>query len=291
MIKKNSFCILGGDMRQIFLYKSLVNDGHNVKIYGFSEKKVNFNINFEKNISSALKESDFVILPVPVTRSGNTLYAPFSELEIFLDDNMAEKIKDKKIFCGAAKKVKKLSEKWQNLALKDYSLREDFSILNAVPTAEGAIKIAIEELEGTIDSSKILVVGFGKIGKVLCKLLKNLGADVTASARSEADIAWIQALGYKSTKTNELPNKLSFDLIFNTVPAMVFSRSNLLKCSPNAKIIDLASMPGGVDFKTAELLGLKAIHALGLPGRFSPKAAGEIIKKTIYTMLKEENYG
>ncbi len=288
MTEKTNFCVIGGDARGIFMAESLIKDGHNVKIYGYSQKKTGAKITPKKDIDLALDNSDFIILPVPVTRDGKTLNAPLFDSKIDLDDEFRKKLETKNIFCGGSGTLHNIGEKWKNLCLMDYSSREDFAILNAVPTAEGAIQIAMQECEGTIDSGNFLVVGFGRIGKILSKKLKNLGGKVSVSARSALDFAWIQTLGYEPLETNNLPEFLDYDVIFNTVPHRIFDRYNLLKCCEGVKIIDLASSPGGVDSDTADFLDIKVISATGLPGKFSPKTAGEIIKKTIYKMIKEE---
>jgi Glutamyl-tRNA reductase len=288
MNKKINFCVIGGDARGLFMAEALMKDGHNVKIYGYSQKKIRTKIKPEKDIDTAIHDSDFVILPVPVTRDGKTLNAPFFDTKVNLDDEFTRKLETKTIFCGGFGDFLSAEQQWKNLHIIDYASREDFAILNAVPTAEGAIRLAMQEYEGTIDSGNFLVVGFGRIGKILAKNLKNMGGKVTVSARSASDLAWIQALGYEPIETNNLPEFLDYDVIFNTVPYKIFDRDNLLKCSEGVKIIDLASSPGGVELDIADFLDIKVISALGLPGKFSPKTAGEIIKKTIYKIMKEE---
>ena len=288
MVKHKNFGVLGGDMRQIFMAESIKKDGNSVKIYGNSACATKSeNLSTDK-IDDVTEESDYIILPLPVTYDGKTLNTKFFDNKIDLDQNLLEKLSGKVVFCGGDNPIKSLIKDKYDITLKDYYAREDFEIFNAVPTAEGAINIAISAFPGTINSSKCLVVGFGRIGKVLSKILKNLGADVTISARNASDLAWIQVLGYKAINTNNMPANLEYDLIFNTVPFMIFDRENLLKCHYKTIIIDLSSKPGGVDFELAEFLGIKAIHALGLPGRFSPTRAGEIIKNTIYNIIEEE---
>lgn len=287
MIKHKSFGIIGGDLRQIFMSESISKDGNDVKIYGNSSDKIQTKNLTADTIEEVTKESEYIILPLPVTYDGKTLNAPFAKSEIMLD-NLPDKLAGTTVFCGGVNPLSSFTLEKKNFNLKDYYAREDFEILNAVPTAEGAIHLAISEFPGTIHSSRCLVVGYGRIGKVLSRLLKDMGADVTVSARKPSDLAWIQVMGYHAVNTNNLPSKLDYDLIFNTVPFKVFGRENLLKCSYETKIIDLSSKPGGVDFELAEFLGIKAIHALGLPGKMSPSKAGDIIKRTIYNMIEEE---
>ena len=165
----------------------------------------------------------------------------------------------------------------------DYSAKEEFAVANALLTAEGAVEIAMNEYEGTIFDSKCLVCGFGRIGKMLAKMLKSLNAQVTVSARNEVDFAYIEALGCKHINTNALKSVKGYDLVFNTIPVSDL----LMNTDRNTIIIDLASLPGGVDFEAARRYKTDAVRALSLPGRTAPKAAGEIIRKTIFNIIKE----
>ena len=162
-------------------------------------------------------------------------------------------------------------------------------ICNAVPTAEGAIEIAIREYSGTVNGSKCLITGYGRIGKVLAQMLKGMGAEVYVSARRKESLAWIKLNGYTAIEHNNIINSGDFDIIFNTVPSMILDSKIMAKIAVNALIIDLASLPGGVDFDSAKRMGIKTIHALSLPGKVAPKTSGEIIKNTIFNILEEEN--
>lgn len=146
----------------------------------------------------------------------------------------------------------------------------------------------MQEYLGTINGSRCLITGFGRIGKVLAKMLYGLGADVYVSARKKEDLAWIELLGYTAVDNSEITEFGSFNLIFNTVPSMVLDAQVLAKIAQDALVIDLASMPGGVDFDSARRMGILTAHALSLPGKVAPKTSGEIIKNTIFNMLEED---
>ena len=133
------------------------------------------------------------------------------------------------------------------------------------------------------------MVGYGRIGKVLSRLLKEMGASVTVSARNSKDISWAKISGYKTINVNALENEVKFDFVFNTVPAIILNSTNLHLIKISNLIIDLASSPGGVDTKISENLGIKVKFSPGLPGKFFPKSAGEIIVETIYKIIKEES--
>ncbi len=291
MISGKKFGIIGGDLRQFYMAKSLASDKNNVLIYGFEKidtEKIDTKNETIKSadLETVINSSEYVILPLPVTGDGEIINAPFCDKKINLNEKLYALLKNKKVFGGIISPIEK-EVKNSAYYIKDY-YREDFMILNAVPTAEGAVKAALGEYKKTINKSNCLVAGYGRIGKVLAELLKNMGANVTVSARKSEDMAWINTRGYKSINLKNNKSPLGFDIIFNTVPAQIFDYNNLLLCPKETIIIDLASEPGGVDKEAAEKLGIKAVHALGLPGKFFPETAGEIIKKTIYKIIEEE---
>ena len=167
----------------------------------------------------------------------------------------------------------------------DYYLREEFAVNNALPTAEGALAIAINEYDGNLVNSKCLVTGYGRIGKILSKMLCSIGAKVTVAARKQSDLAYIRSLGAEAKKYDDINE--SYDIIFNTVPETVIKGNLLNKQTKDSLIIELASLPGGIDRKQALEKGIKIIDAQSLPGKVSPKAAGEYIKEAVYNMLEE----
>ena len=171
---------------------------------------------------------------------------------------------------------------------KDYMNREELAIRNAIPTAEGAVELAISETPITIHGSKCLVLGYGRVGKTLARCLDGLGAQTYVEARKYADLALIEGHGCTALTLNEAKTRISeFDIIFNTIPALILDKDVLLRVRSNSLIIDLASKPGGVDFDAAKQLGLRVIWALSLPGQVAPVTAGIIIKDTITNMLEE----
>ncbi len=279
-----TFAVIGGDKRQLFLADSLSRDGYGVILGGF-DNIVSVGAITLSDISTAISYGDAVILPIPGVRSDGSLNTPFAGDKHFLSAHEAGMLCKKPVFTGMADKLLKTYPVLQDGLVYDYAKRNDFAILNAVPTAEGAVERAMKEYEGTISGSRTMVTGFGRIGKLLSKLLKAFGSEVTVCARSSADRAYITALGYKYKNTEKLRGIKNTDIVFNTVPSLIFTEDVLKNTDRNTLIIDLASLPGGVDFEAADALGIDACRALSLPGKCSPKAAGDIIKKTVYTIL------
>jgi dipicolinate synthase subunit A len=170
----------------------------------------------------------------------------------------------------------------------DYLEREELSVLNAVPTAEGAVSLALEEMPVTVYGSHILITGFGRISKILARILAAMGADVTIAARKYSDRAWAQVSGYKTCDFSGIENTPEiYDVVYNTVPAPVLGKRFIEKVKHDCLMIDLASRPGGIDFSAAAELGIKVIWALGLPGKCAPVTSGHIIAATIENILSE----
>lgn len=147
----------------------------------------------------------------------------------------------------------------------------------------------MEETSRTVHGSNVLVMGFGRIGKVLANMLDGIGAKVYCEARKDEDIAWIKAYGYNPIHLNDLNEHLGkFDIIINTIPFQVLDKDRLELVNPEVVIIDIASNPGGVDRFAAKQKGIKLIWALSLPGKVAPISSAEFIKETIYHILEEE---
>ena len=282
MIKGKTFAIIGGDKRQLEAAKGIENDGNKVFVYGFDLTEVPNNLEC-KTLDDITFDSDYIILPVPTSKDMVTLFAPFCKKTIKLHD-LKDNLASKKVFCTLADKLESF---FTTSTLLDYSKREEFQINNAIPTSEGAISIAMQNTDFTINGSNILVSGFGRIGKVLSLSLRGLGANVTVSARSPKDLALIKSFYCRPIFTSEISSFGPFDIIFNTIPSIIFDKATLEKVAKNSLVIDLASSPGGVDFAACDKLNIKAIHALALPGKVAPITAGENIKSTIYNMIKE----
>jgi len=283
------FCVLGGDRRQGYLAEALSAEGYPVRAaaleqYSFSDASIKI-----CSLERAIEKSEYVILPLPVTMDSHSLNAPLTLKKIMLDRELAELLEGKYVFAGQIDRIPNL-EAWHKVKLKDYYRQEPLIVGNAVLTAEAAISLAIQETPYGLLDSKILVVGFGRIGKSLGMMLRGMGCEVTVSARRREDFAWIRALGLKAVRTGEIGACISkMEIVFNTVPSMVLSEAVLERCPKRVLILDLASRPGGVDFIRAEELGIRAIWALNLPGKYSPKSAAELIKTTVMDMVEEVN--
>ena len=159
---------------------------------------------------------------------------------------------------------------------------------NALPTVEGALALAMGASDRTIHGSRCLVIGYGRIGRLLADRLLSLGAEVTVSARKYGDLAWIQAWGCRSVQTGALAGRLDrFHMIFNTAPALILDGPRLREIREDCVVVDLASAPGGVDLQEAKRLSRQVIQAPGLPGKAAPRTAAAAIRDSVYHILEE----
>lgn len=263
-MKNRKVAVFAGDERQEYLAKLFEKEYEVTKIYKKSDLDEVF---------------DVYILPTPISKDGINISNDMELAEVI------QKIPEKSmIFAGSvSKSVEKL---FSNHKMVDFLKKEELAVLNAIPTTEGAIQIAFEEMPITLSGSKALVIGNGRIGKILSKKLHLLGADVTVSARKKEDFADITSNNLKFTYINDADVE-NFDVIFNTVPYLVLDEKILDKILKHTVIIDLASSPGGVDFDYAKKKGKNIIWALSLPAKVAPKTASKYIFDTVIDILYE----
>lgn len=283
-MKNMVFGIIGGDKRQLYLSEEILSDGYPLYICGFDNLPEAKNLP-EVPLTTLLELCDNIILPLPVSKDGVNIFAPYSEKEIKADSDFIISLSGKNVFGGLMGKLTNNNDLWSMVNYSDYYAREEFAVNNAVPTAEGAVAIAINEYEGNLTGSKCLVTGYGRIGKILTKMLLGIGAKVTVAARKKSDLAYARGMGAEGKGYSDISD--SYDIIFNTVPETVIKGKLLNKQKKGCLIIELATLPGGIERKTAIEKGIRIVDAQSLPGKVSPKAAGGYIKEAVYNMLEE----
>lgn len=287
---KYRYLVLGGDLRSIKLAQMLADDGN--KVYSYGQDKSDAILDdgrIEKCISikNALEKAQIILAPVPFSSNGESINTPFSHNKIMIEDLM-KKNKDKIFISGSIKEnIKKdLEEKY--LEVIDIMQRNDLAILNTIATAEGTVEVAIRSTDKILQGSRVLILGFGRVGKIVANKFSKMSALVTCAARKVSDLAWIKAYGYNSLNIHDMLYDLSeFDIIINTIPQTIMKERELKHVDSEVLLIDLASAPGGIDGKVATSMGLNFIWALALPGRIAPSSSAKFIKDTVYTILEE----
>lgn len=261
------FTLLGGDERIVRLCRLLEKDGHSVAPFAL-EKAL-------KCPAAPDFDTDCIILPLPCTKDG-ALFAPLSERVWHLSEVLMGAKPGTKVLAGKApRELKEMCGEWL-LPLTDYFLREDFTLRNAILTAEGAVSLMLRESEGSLLGSRVLIFGFGRIGKALAQRLAAFGAHVTVAARDPAARVLAESMGCAGADFSARPQA---DFVVNTVPAKHVSARHF----PGAMCIELASPPYGFG---AEELGKSVLLGSALPGKTAPRAAAEAIRDTIYNILE-----
>ena len=239
-----------------------------------------------KSEDLSYKLMDLFVLPVSGVKKEGAVDAPFSSKPLFMTKEIAESLsKDCVIISGISTPFLKNIVQRDVLYIFD---REDAAILNSIPTAEGALMIAIQKTARTIQGANVMVIGFGRVGTTTARLFHQVGARVTTAVRETGKFARAKEMNLYPFYMESLIDEIEHaDVIINTVPAMILTKEILARMNPASIIIDLASEPGGTDFEAAEKAGIQAIHALSLPGKVAPKTAGEILGHVLIDAVRE----
>ena len=249
MERQKRFAVIGSDARQLAAGRALARAGYAVE--GPEE----------------IALADYILLPLPL----DAARTPLAELlraarpgALALGGMLSEEAKAIAAEAG--------------VELVDYFAREELTIRNAIPTAEGCIGVLLAQRKRTLWGSAVLLLGFGPVGQAVGTRLAALGAHVTVA----------ESLGMQGAELVRLARLApAFDTVVNTIPAQVLTAPVLARLRPGSLIVDLASRPGGTDFDAAARCGHKAIHALSLPAACAPETAGEIVARTVCEMLRE----
>ena len=259
MERQKRFAVIGSDARQLAAGRALARAGYAVE--GPEE----------------IALADYILLPLPL----DAARTPLAELlraarpgALALGGMLSEEAKAIAAEAG--------------VELVDYFAREELTIRNAIPTAEGCVGILLAQRKRTLWGSAVLLLGFGPVGQAVGTRLAALGAQVTVAARRPAQRAQAESLGMQGAELARLARLApAFDTVVTTIPAQVLTAPVLARLRPGSLIVDLASRPGGTDFDAAARCGHKAIHALSLPAACAPETAGEIVARTVCEMLRE----
>lgn len=282
------FWVVGGDRRQGALAELLAEEGHTVHTFALPAGEPRGSLLPAEELKG-IERADCVVLPLPATGKEGFVNTPLWEGRLSPEEVFAAMGRGRLVTGGRLEPgtVRQAGER--GLVCRDYFAREELAVLNAVPTAEGALQLAMEHLPITLHGCRALILGYGRIGRALARDLLGLGAFVTVGARRYSQLALAETEGCTARRLAELTGWLcGYDVIFNTVPAPVLDRAMLADLKPGCPVIDLASEPGGVDLPAAAELGIPVLRALSLPGKVAPVTAARAIRQTVYHMLQEE---
>ncbi len=264
--------ILGGDKRLDTVYDIL--SENNKSCIRITEN--------QDNLSDVINQSSYILLPVPTCDNNGNIFSKNNSLNLNCQ-SIADMINKKHIVfgCNFSKNLKYLLDK-KNVIYYDLNCNEDFLVYNAYLTAQAALRLLLENTDEYIIHKKILITGFGRVGRALAQTLKSLTPDITVCARNKAQLNEAECSGLKITDYSKLTEHIKDkDYILNTVPDRVFTAEQISLLSESAVYFELASNPFGADRNDFERLNKRYIYAGGLPGKYLPFSAGKKIAEII----------
>ncbi len=282
---------IGGDARQLEVIRKFVEMDATVTLIGFDNLDSKFpGVHLKELEPTSLQDAQVLVLPIVGTDDEGNVESIFSQKKLVLTNEILSELpKNSKIYTGMAKSYLKQLTADLNLELIELLDRDDVAIYNSIPTAEGTLMMAIQNTDFTIHGSNAMVLGFGRTGITLARVLQAIGAHVKVGARRPEHIARIYEMGFTPFHIDELADHVGeVDLLFNTVPRLIVNAKVIANLPHHSLIIDLASKPGGTDFRYAEKRGIKALLAPGLPGIVAPKTAGKIIASVLTRLVLEQ---
>lgn len=268
--------MIGGDNRNLILSNLLEKEGYNIFRYGLDMQN-------KYNLEECINKSNIIITAIPFSTDFENIYNPLYNGKININDfiNIS---KHKKIVGGNISKLYTEELEKNNNIVVDFMKQEQFVIMNTIPTAEGIVKIIIENTDITVHNSKIAILGFGRVGKSISKLLYGMGANVYCIDTKKDELANISWYGYNTIK-NIYTDLADADIIINTIPSKIITEEVLNCINKKALIVDISSKPGGVDFEYANKNGYNVIHALGLPGKVAPVTSAKYMKEIVENLI------
>ncbi|MBM7603271.1 dipicolinate synthase subunit A [Metabacillus crassostreae] len=290
MLTGLNIAVIGGDARQLEVIRKLTELEAKLFLVGFDQLDHGFTGATKVKIEDVqFEEIDAIILPIPGTDKEGIIDTVFSNIEIKFSEDLLKRTPDHcVIYSGITNNYLNSLVENTNRKLIQLFKRDDVAIYNSIPTVEGTIMMVIQHTDITIHGSNIAVLGLGRVGMSVARTFAALGANVKVGARDTAHLARISEMGLTPFQLNDIEDHVSdIDVCINTIPHLVVTSSVIANMPAHTLIVDLASKPGGTDFRYAEKRGIKALLAPGLPGIVAPKTAGQIVANVLTQLLEE----
>ncbi|MBQ7898132.1 MAG: hypothetical protein IJ323_06880 [Clostridia bacterium] len=216
---------------------------------------------------------------------------PVIILPFFIKDERVKEIisfapRGTAVFGGHAGELTREAVDSGGLDYTDILEEEQFCRDNALITAEGALSLIINSTEETLYSMRVAVLGYGRIGERLTRMLLGLGATVRVFSSNEEEVSRAKTRGISACHLWQRDNMEIFRAVVNTVPLRhVIDEDTLMSLTESAYILDLASGENNVNWKVMNALKLKGEKASSLPAKVSPKSAALAVERAIFRHL------
>jgi dipicolinate synthase subunit A len=291
MLTGMQIAVIGGDARQLEIIRRLTELDARLSLIGFEQLDHAFTGAIKEKIDEVdFSTMDALILPVPGTNLEGQVETIFSNEKVILTSDILGKTPEHcAIYSGITNSYLNGITKEANRTLIQLFERDDVAIYNSIPTVEGTIMMAIQHTDYTIHGSNVAVLGLGRVGMSVARTFAALGAKVKVGARKSEHLARITEMGLTPFHLSNLVDEAKdTDILINTAPHLIVTAMVISKLPAHTLIIDLASKPGGTDFRYAEKRGIKALLAPGLPGIVAPKTAGKILANVLAQLLLDD---
>ncbi|TFB23162.1 dipicolinic acid synthetase subunit A [Filobacillus milosensis] len=291
MLTGKSIVVIGGDARHIEMMKQLIEKDATVYAIGYEELEENLEGLYLIQMDNLPKEEiDAIILPVTGLDQEGYAESHFADSSPQLSEEWLNEFPEHcLLFTGISTPYLNEITSFKNRLIKLFN-RDDVAIYNSIPTAEGTVMFAIQQTDFTIHNSNVTILGLGRVGKTLIHTFKGLGANVSVYSRNDDELARIFEYQATPISFEDLEESMkTCNILINTIPTLVVTPSLISALPRDSLIIDLASKPGGVDFRFAKKRGIKAILAPGLPGLVASKTAGMILARVIHNIILENS--
>ncbi|MBV6683302.1 dipicolinic acid synthetase subunit A [Bacillus sp. JRC01] len=294
MLTGMHIAVLGGDARQLEIIRKLTELDAKISLVGFEQLDHAFTGATKEKMSEIdFSMMDAIILPVPGTNLQGEIETIFSNEKVVLTEEILSKTPDHcTIYSGITNDYLSGIVDASKRDLIQLFERDDVAIYNSIPTVEGTIMMAIQHTDFTIHGSNIVILGLGRVGMSVARTFHHLGGRVKVGARKTEHLARASEMGLDSFQLGQLEKHVGqCDICINTIPAPIITPGVIAKMPSHILVIDLASKPGGTDFRFAEKRGIKALLAPGLPGIVAPKTAGQILANVLCKLMDDRNKG
>ena len=272
--------VIGGDLRMAYLAQTLRARGLDARAAALERADLP---GLRRMPLAALGEAEYLVLNAP-------LQAKLTDETLEMDALLQQAAKGAKLIFAGPGPAPELDAALHRVY--DLSGDEDFLRRNARLTAEGAVAAAMAALPDSLADARCLVIGWGRIGQALTELLVAIGARVTVASRREKSRSLALTRSAAAVETAHIADMLGgMDVVFSTPPHPVLDETTLHRANPEARIIDLASAPYGVDLEAARHLGLNAWREPGLPGRYCPRSAARVLADRVLEIIRRERGG
>ena len=151
---------------------------------------------------------------------------------------------------------------------------EEFLLANADLTARGALGFLLTNTQSDLTDMSIGIIGYGRIGSKLHRLLLFLGARVRVYTCRKSVAAELNAAGAECEIVCPTSDLSALDVVFNTSPEAIILPEIIEALPDKTRIIDLAS--GNIFAPSPRLTKLSSI-----PAAMYPISAGRLYAESI----------